>query len=250
MNPQTLPATNALTVELLGQNSLLQGLTGADAAAAVESGRLVHLRTRQEIYNANAEIREAFFPIDSVLSVVARLENGQMIEVGTVGREGVSGIPLLLGSTTSANESYCQVPGMAISMPVALFTRLQEKNKRFRRSLDQYLQAYINLLGQLAACNRLHSVYERCARWLLMTHDRVRSDVLPLTHEYLGMMLGTHRSGVTIAAATLKAAGFIEYAQGRITILDRAGLEAAACECYTVARAQFGELYGTTTKTP
>jgi CRP-like cAMP-binding protein len=235
-------AADAIAVDLLKSNALLRGLTGADAVAAAECGMLVDLDTRQEIYGANAEIHQAIFPMNSVLSVVARLEDGQMIEVGTVGREGFSGIPLLLGSTTSANESFCQVPGLAIVLPAAFLTSVAEKNPGFRRVLDQYLQAYINLLGQLAACNRLHSIYERCARWLLLTHDRVRSDVLPLTHEFLGMMLGTRRSGVTIAAATLKNAGFIEYAQGRITILDRPGLEAASCECYSVARGQFGDL--------
>lgn len=242
MGPREHIATDALTLELLKGNSLLRGLKDTEAAAAVTSGKLINLHTRQEIYDANQEIRDVFFPIDAVLSVVARLHDGQMIEVGTIGREGVSGIPLLLGSTTSANDSYCQVPGLAISLPVTFFMGLVEKNPKYRRLLDQYVQAYINLLGQLAACNRLHSVYERCARWLLLTHDRVRSDVLRLTHEYLGMMLGTRRSGVTIAAATLKKAGFIEYAQGKITILDRPGLEAASCECYSVARGQFGDL--------
>jgi CRP-like cAMP-binding protein len=242
MNPKDHGSAGVLTVEHLKRNSLLGSLTGADAAAAAGTGALVNLRTRTEIYGANAEIHEVFFPVNSVLSVVARLENGQTIEVGTIGREGVSGIPLLLGSTTSANESYCQVPGLAISLPATFFMHLAEKNPGFRRLLDRYLQAYINLLGQLAACNRLHTVYERCARWLLLTHDRVRSDVLPLTHEFLGMMLGTRRSGVTIAAATLKTAGFIDYAQGQITMLDRTGLENASCECYSVAREQFGEL--------
>lgn len=234
-------SADLLTAELQ-KNSLLYSLADADADGVSECAKLIDLKTRQEIYDANQEIREVFFPINSVLSVVARLEDGQMIEVGTVGREGVSGIPLLLGATTSANESYCQVPGLAISLPAEFFTHLAEKNPGFRRLLDQYLQAYINLLGQLAACNRLHSVYERCARWLLLTHDRVKDDVLLLTHEFLGMMLGTRRSGVTIAAATLKKAGFIDYAQGRITILDRPGLEAASCECYSVARGQFGDL--------
>ena len=231
----------SLTSDLLRQNVLLQSLSGAYAEAVVRSGTLVDLRVRQEVYNANEEIREAYFPISAVLSVVASLKNGQMIEVGTIGREGVSGIPLLLGSTTSENDCYCQVPGTAISMPRSLFAYLQAC-PTFRPVLDQYLQAYINLLGQLAACNHLHNVYQRCARWLLMTQDRVKSDTLPLTHEYLGMMLGTHRSGVTIASAKLKAAGFIAYKRGHITILDRQNLEAASCECYEVAKAQFGQL--------
>ena len=145
----------------------------------------------------------------------------------------------MFGSTTSANQSYCQVPGMAISIEPELFMRLQKQNADFRRLLDRYVQAYINLLGQLAACNRLHNVHERCARWILMTHDRVGADVLPLTHEFLAMMLGTRRSGVTIAVATLRAAGFVASGQGRIEILDRAGLESASCECYALARKQF-----------
>jgi hypothetical protein len=102
------------------------------------------------------------------------------------------------------------------------------------------------MLGQLAACNRLHNVYERCARWLLMTHDRVNSDKIPLTHEFLAMMLGTQRSGVTIAAATLQNAGFINYSRGIITVLDRGGLEAATCECYEIAREQFSGLLRST----
>jgi CRP-like cAMP-binding protein len=119
---------------------------------------------------------------------------------------------------------------------------ISNDDREFRRLLDRYLQAYINFLGQLAACNRLHSVYERCARWLLLTHDRVAEDDLPLTHEFLAMMLGTRRSGVTIAAATLQKAGFIQYGKGHIKILDRPGLEDASCECYGVAQEQFAGL--------
>ncbi len=231
----------SLTSDVLGQNVLLQNLSGAYAESVLGSGTLVDLRVRQEIYNANQEICEAYFPITAVLSVVAGLQNGQTIEVGTIGCEGVSGIPLLLGSTMSENDCYCQVPGTAISVPRWLFAELQQCDC-FRPVLDQYLQAYINLLGQLAACNHLHNVYQRCARWLLMTQDRVKADTLPLTHEYLGMMLGTHRSGVTIASEKLKAKGLIAYTRGHITILDRTSLEAASCECYAVAKVSSASL--------
>jgi CRP-like cAMP-binding protein len=197
---------------------------------------------RKKIYDANAEIEHVYFPLTCVLSVVAEMQDGSMVEVGTVGYEGVSALPLILGSTTSANQSYCQVPGEAIRISRDLFANLMRGNHDFQRQLDRYLQAYINLLGQLAACNRLHSLYERCARWILMTHDRVRSDKIHLTQEFLGMMLGSRRSGVTIAASILKAAGFISYAQGNITILDRPGLEDASCECYALAKEQFGLL--------
>jgi hypothetical protein len=177
------------------------------------------------------------------------MQDGTQIEVGTIGREGMSAIPLLMGATTTENHSYCQVRGAAITIPADLFSHIMRTNPSFRALLDRFLQAYVNMLGQLAACNRLHSVYERCARWLLMTHDRVLVDEIPLTHEFLAMMLGTGRSGVTIAAATLQQAGFIRYSHGLIVIRDRQGLEDAACECYEVARAQFGGLLRRITET-
>jgi CRP-like cAMP-binding protein len=147
-----------------------------------------------------------------------------------------------MGASATANVCYCQVKGDAVKIPADLFRTLLASDPAFRQHLDRYLQAYVNMLGQLAACNRLHSVCERCSRWLLMTRDRVDVDELPLTQEFLAMMLGTGRSGVAIAAATLQQAGFIRYTHGVITILDRPGLENAACECYVVARDQFDGL--------
>jgi CRP-like cAMP-binding protein len=211
----------------------------------MRDGVVLAMPLRYHIYQPDETIGEAYFPIDSVLSVVTRMKDGHAIEVGTIGREGTSAFPLLLGATTSANESYCQVPGSAVRISAELFQELRA-SKLFRGLLDRYVQSYVNMLGQLAACNRLHNVLERCARWLLMTHDRVNSDQIPLTHEFLAMMLGTQRSGVTIAAATLQNAGFIRYGHGIITILDREGLESASCECYEVAREQFSGLLRST----
>ncbi|MGA8534686.1 MAG: Crp/Fnr family transcriptional regulator [Candidatus Tumulicola sp.] len=231
------------TEPLLKQNAILGGLSRSMIKEVTETGKLVSLETPQQIYEAGRPIREVYFPIDAVLSVVTQMRDGGSIEVGTVGREGVSAIPLLLGATTSANESYCQVPGRAVVITSDHFRRLLSAgDDEFRSVLDRFLQAYVNMLGQLAACNGMHSIYERCARWLLLTHDRVNSDKIELTHEYLAMMLGARRSGVTIAAATLQQAGFIRYAHGHIVILNRQGLEDASCECYGVARAQFGPL--------
>jgi CRP-like cAMP-binding protein len=216
-------------------------------AEVLEIGKLIELRTPQQIYEAGHEIREVYFPIDAVLSVVTQMCDGSSIEVGTVGREGVSAIPLLLGATTSANESYCQVPGRAVVISSDRFRRLlRAEDDQFRNVLNRFLQAYVNMLGQLAGCNGKHSIYERCARWLLLTHDRVHSDKISLSHEYLAMMLGARRSSVTIAAASLQHAGFIRYAHGHIVILNRMGLEEASCECYAVAREQFGPLLGMT----
>ncbi|GAC1414097.1 MAG: Crp/Fnr family transcriptional regulator [Candidatus Velthaea sp.] len=233
---------NGLTREVLEQNAILYGLEPIAAAKIVASGVLVNLALREQIYLPEERIRDVYFPLNSVLSIVTRMKDGNQIEVGTIGREGMSAFPLLLGASSTANDCYCQLRGKAVKIGADLFRELMALDAGFRQLLDRYLQAYVNMLGQLAACNRLHSVYERCSRWLLMSHDRVNSDDIPLTHEYLAMMLGTGRSGVTIAAATLQQAGFIRYAHGMIRILDRDGLENASCECYEVAREQFAGL--------
>ena len=224
------------------QNAILTALSDATAAAVIEGGVLVHLALRQQVYESEQPIGFVYFPIDCVLSVVAAMRDGTQIEVGTIGREGMSAFPLLMGAASTANVCYCQVKGSAVRIPADLFRHLAADDPAFRQLLDRYLQAYVNMLGQLAACNRLHSIYERCSRWLLMTFDRVDSSEVPLTQEFLAMMLGTNRSGVAIAAATLQQAGFITYSHGTIKILDRPGLENASCECYQVAREQFGGL--------
>jgi CRP-like cAMP-binding protein len=234
-----------VTMDAVRQNVILNALGPSTITPILENGTLETLKLRAEIYESEEPIHDVYFPLDSVLSVVARMRDGSQIEIGTIGREGMSAFPLLMGASSTANVCYCQVAGDAIKIPADLFRDLVAADLDFRQHLDRYLQAYVNMLGQLAACNRLHSVYERCSRWLLMTRDRVDVDELPLTQEFLAMMLGTGRSGVAIAAATLQQAGFIRYTHGVITILDRPGLENAACECYEVAREQFDGLLRT-----
>jgi CRP-like cAMP-binding protein len=228
--------------DVLGDNAILACLRGKERTLALAGGELVDVKLRETIYQPEERITEAYFPLGAILSVVAQMKDGGMVEIGTIGREGTSAFPLLMGSETSANESFCQVPGKAWKMPAETFRSLIGKSQMFREFLNRYLQAYVNMLGQLAACNRLHSLYERCARWLLMTGDRVGSDEFPLTHEFLAIMLGSRRSGVTVAASILQKAGFIHYLHGTITIVDRAGLEATTCECYKITTDQFGDL--------
>lgn len=174
--PELIPSQGVLK-----QNAILNGLSPAMSAEVLKTAKLIALKTSQQIYEAGLPIREVYFPIDSVLSVVTQMRDGGSIEVGTVGREGVSAIPLLLGATTSANESYCQVPGRAVVISSDEFRRLLDSgDEQFRGVLDRFLQGYVNMLGQLAACNGMHTVYERCARWLLLTHDRVNSEKISL----------------------------------------------------------------------
>lgn len=221
-------------------NAIIQGLDGNGLARLTDECDVVELKVRDQIYTAEERINEVFFPLDSVLSVVTRMSEGGLIEVGTIGREGCSAIPLLMGASTTANDCFCQVPGRAIKVRADRFHALRNQDSNFRALLDRFLQGYVNFLGQLAGCNRLHSVYERSSRWLLLTHDRVGRNSIALTHEYLAMMLGSRRSGVSIALSALRKAGYINYSHGQITILDRDGLEDTACECYTVAQKQFG----------
>lgn len=241
-----MTTSEALTVGALQRSLILRGLSTSSIQKVLEAGSLRTLKLRDVIYNAEETITFVYFPLNSVLSIVARMENGAEIEIGTIGREGMSAFPLLMGASSTANVCYCQVRGSAIKLPARVFHELTTSDQSFRQRLDRYLQAYVNMLGQLAACNRLHSIYARCARWLLSTRDRVDVDDFPLTQEFLAMMLGTDRSGVAIAAGTLQRAGFIQYTHGTITILDRCGLENAACECYAVARRQFDGLLRTT----
>lgn len=241
-------APGVLTPEIVGCNYILTSLQGRDLAAVVKEGRVVVLPVRAVIYGANQPIAEAIFPIDAVLSVVTTMREGGAIEVGTIGREGTSALPIIMGAHTTANECYCQVPGTAMTISGGLFQQLRNTNPTFAAHLDRYLQGYVNFLGQLAGCNRLHHINQRCARWLLLTHDRVGRDDILLTQEYLAMMLGSSRSGVTIALAALQRAGLISYARGHITILDHDGLEAVSCECYAVAKEQFGGLLRATAK--
>ena len=158
-----------LTRGMLKQNAILAGLAAPMIGDVLENGKLTELKAPQQIYDAGREIHEVYFPIDAVLSVVTQMQDGGSIEVGTVGREGVSAIPLLLGAIKSANESYCQVPGRAVVISSDHFRRLlSADDDQFRNLLDRFLQAYVNMLGQLAACNGKHSIYQRCARWLLL----------------------------------------------------------------------------------
>jgi CRP-like cAMP-binding protein len=184
------------------------------------------------LYEPNKPIEHVYFVTHGVVSLVKKLDTGETIEIATVGPEGMIGTTLALGSETTDNRAIVQVPGEALCMKASTFKRVLKEAPNLHRLLLRYALALLNQIAQSAACNRVHSVDERCARWLLMTHDRVKEDTFSLTQEFLAQMLGVHRPTVSIAASMLQKAGLIRYVRGTIEITDRKGLEKASCGCY------------------
>ncbi len=208
-----------------------------------------HLTTRpvavkQVLHPANEPVREVFFPNGGVASITAAMASGAMVEIATVGDEGVVGIEVLFGADRLSGESMIQVPDTDMEvLPAAIFKREIDRRGPFHDCVQRYSQGFMIQMMQSTACMALHPVLERCCRWLLMTHDRMRRDDFLLSHEFLAMMLGTTRPTVTVVAGTLQKAGLIKYVHGHITILDRAGLEKASCECYETVRRHFDRLH-------
>ncbi|HYZ16786.1 MAG TPA: Crp/Fnr family transcriptional regulator [Candidatus Acidoferrum sp.] len=222
-------------------NHLLDALPDAVRDAVEQSSERVRIPLRTTIYEPGARIDQIYFPIDAVISVVTVMRDGTQIEVVTVGREGLTGAQALLDGVTATAGSltWCQVSGEAYRIPYNRFAMLCDAYPDLRELVERYLSALLDVMAQSIACNRLHYVNQRCARWLLMTHDRVGRDEFPLTHEVLSTMLGVRRAGVSIAAAALQQAGYISYARGKFTVVDRAALEGAACECYAAINDAF-----------
>jgi CRP-like cAMP-binding protein len=201
----------------------------------------VNLPHGAPIYDQAEPFDFAYFPIDAVISIVAVMHDGQQIEVMTVGREGVCGAQGRLDEASFTTTAWCQVAGDAYRLPMATFRSLCEQHAEIGGVVDSYLSASIDAMAQSIACNRLHFVSERCARWLLMTYDRVGRPDFALTHEILATMLGVRRAGVSIAAAGLQEAGYIRYVRGKVTVLDPVGLESATCECYGAIKRAFSQ---------
>ena len=172
------------------------------------------------------------------------MENGDASEVGTIGNEGMVGLPLVLGDRQAPTSVYVQVPGVGLRITASLFTRELARSSSMRRVMLHYTHAFFNQVAQSAACSHFHNIEQRCCRWLLMTHDRMQSDEFLLTQEFLAMMLGVQRAGVSVAAGALQRAGLIRYSRGTVTILDRNGLERQSCECYRISKLEFDRLLG------
>jgi CRP-like cAMP-binding protein len=210
--------------------------------AGVEYRRLrsflepVVLRHQQVLYEPGEVIARVYFPITAVVSLLNVVEDGKSLGTATVGSEGLIGLPLALGADSDNNRAVVQVAGTALRVGATAFRRALERSDALRHVVQRYTHVVLVQTAQAAVCNRLHSTHARCSRWLLEIHDRVRTDVFNATQDFLAEILGVRRPTVTAAAGLLQQAGLIHYRRGRVTILNRPGLESAACGCYrTVA---------------
>jgi CRP-like cAMP-binding protein len=204
----------------------------------------IPLEYRQSLYRANKPIEFVYFIETGVGSLVNTMRNGEAAEVGTIGNEGVVGLPVVLGDDRAPTSVYIQVPGAGLRMKATLFKKELARSASMRAVMLRYGHAFFNQVAQSAACNHFHTLQQRCCRWLLMTHDRMQSDEFLLTQEFLAMMLGVQRTGVTAAASALQRAGLIRYKRGNVTIIDRRALMQRTCECYGVSKREFDRLLG------
>jgi CRP-like cAMP-binding protein len=204
----------------------------------------VRLEYRQTLYESHIPIEWVYFPVEGVASLVNTMRNGSEVEVGTIGNEGMVGLPVVLGDRVTSANAYVQVPGSGLRMPSSILREAVRESVSIRTVMLHYAHTFLNQVTQIAACAHLHPVDQRCCRWLLMTHDRVQTDHFLLTQEFLAMMLGVSRTSVNTVANKLKRKKIIDYKRGHVTIVDRVGLEHCACECYAAMKTEFDRLLG------
>jgi len=226
------------------ENRLIALLPRRDRASLLAACESVELILGTVLCKPGESTRHVFFPADCVISLVTAVEGAPGLEVGMVGREGMLGAQLALGVSAIPLHALVQGAGMAWRMPAARFRRELSGSASLQLSMNRYVYVLMAQLATAAGCTRFHSVEPRLARWLLMTQDRTRSNSFHLTHEFLGHMLGVRRVGITGAAGALQDQGLIRYRRGNITVLDRAGLEAAACSCYAADRRAYDATVG------
>ena len=226
------------------RNRLLTALPADDLARLWPRLEAVELPLRKVLHPPGEPIEAVYFPETGWVSMLAYLESGDAAEVGLVGHEGMIGLPVLLGADSSDLEAMVQCPGTALRMDAQAFREELERIPVLRTLLLRYALVQHEQVARTAACNGRHHTDQRLARWLLMAHDRAKGDEFPMTHEFLSMMLGVRRAGVTVAAGTLQKAGFIRYERGCIEVTDRPGLESVACECYGMVRRASDRLFG------
>jgi CRP-like cAMP-binding protein len=225
-------------------NRLLEALPRKDRARFISGCTLVDLVFSTVLAEAGERIEQVYFPTESFISLVAPVNGHPALEVALVGNEGMTGTPLILRVHETALHALVQGEGSALSMTKARFCQELDQSRALQIVLHRYLHVLMSQLAQTAACNRFHQIEARLARWLLMSQDRAHSNQIHLTQEFMAYMLGVRRVGVTAAARSLQARNLIDYRRGRITINDRKGLEASACECYQADIASYNHIMG------
>jgi len=227
-----------------GSNRLLSRLHANDYERLLPHFQTLSLEINQVLYEAHAPIEFAYFPHNCVLSAIALVSDGDGIEVGTIGNEGMAGLTVFLGPSTSPNRVFIQIAGDCLRIEGEALAAEAKKSPAINDLLLRHHLAFFNQVTQSIACNGLHSLTQRCCRWLLMTHDRVDGDELPLTHEFLSLMLSVRRAGVTEALQNLQSQGLISTGRGIIKVTNREGLEAACCACYSLVANEYERLLG------
>lgn len=226
-------------------NLLLASLPPADWQRLAPRLTLVTLERRQVIYEPGQPFQHAYFPQQGLISVINLMQDGSTIEVGTIGCEGMSGLPIAFGVESSPHRHLVQIPGAALRLSAADLAAETRADSSLRRNLFRYHMAFVAQLMQSIACNGLHSVQERCCRWLLLCHDRSQNGEVAITHEFLSQMLGVRRATITDVLAPLQSEGLIRYRRGVVEVLDRKGLEKTSCECYRIIREEYQRILPT-----
>lgn len=231
---ERLLMSTATALSVPTDNRLLAALPRADYERLMPYLDRVHLPRGRVLFEAGDLIRHAHFPLNGVVSLLGMTEDGETVEVAMVGDEGMLGVPIILRVGVTLHRSMVHIPADALRIRSDLLQMEFNRNGKLQDLLLRFTHAFIAQVSQSAICNRFHTIEARLSRWLLVIYDRVRRETFYLTQEFISHMLGTPRTVVTVAANKLQDAGFIHYRRGKITILDRQGLESAACECYRV----------------
>ncbi len=226
------------------KNYLLAALTVEDFERVVGKLDLVLFRLGDVLYESGERMENVYFPTTAIISLLYIMQNGATAEIGVVGNDGVVGIALFMGGETMTNRAVIQSAGEAFRMKEKDLKAEFARGGRFQALLLRYTQALMTQISQTAVCNRLHTIEQQFCRWLLLSHDRLNSDKLVMTHDLISNMLGVRREGITLAAKKLAAQHLIENNRGTITVIDRQGLEDAACECYAVVNEEYNRLLG------
>jgi CRP-like cAMP-binding protein len=225
-------------------NEILLSLPARERELVFSKLEYVRLKTHHVLHEPGDTLKSAFFCNSGLVSILSVFPDGKSVEVGLVGKEGFIGLPLVVGFRTAPTRAIAQIEGSSFRVDGDTLKGILAQCPNLERRLQQFSQIMAMQVTQIAACNRLHEVNERLARWLLMSADRIGSNSVPLTQEFLAQMLGTRRSSVTVAAGMLQKAGLITHSRGDVQIIDRTRLEEAACECYGIMQRQVVEWIG------